>query len=60
MSLEILGRIHRIINDRIEKSKGRTNLTYWGKVEGFALDFYHGSNVGKRGAPEGVGGGGGR
>ena len=39
---------HRIINDRIEKStyKGKTN---WGKGEGFALHFYHGSNVGRTG-----------
>ena len=29
--------------------KGKTNWTYWGKGEGFALHFYHGSNVGRTG-----------
>ena len=27
----------------------KTNWTYWGKGEGFALHFYHGSNVGQTG-----------
>ena len=40
---------HRIINDRIEKSIKGKQLTYWGKGEGFALHFYHGSNVGRTG-----------
>ena len=39
---------HRIINDRIEKSiKGRRIGHTGGKGEGFALHFYHGSNVGR-------------